>query len=160
MVKEHIIGYNTQFEIGDFYVFSITMRYPRRRTVASNALFLCSWSSMTESYMVSPSCSPSSLLLYFSYRDHNLAFQIITDLIPDLKKKMFVGTSDDEFTKLLIEHFTGAFIAKCKNHVTNKIERKLYSKGLMRFDDMLGNIHMIYMYEVDMRGGLKISDKV
>ena len=56
-------------------------------------------------------------------RDHDLAFRVICELVPELRSKMFVATSDDEFTPLLSNHLKGAFVAKCENHLTKQIGR-------------------------------------
>ena len=56
-------------------------------------------------------------------RDHDLAFRAMTELVPELRTKMFVSSSDDEFTKLLSTHLTGSFVSKCENHLTKQIGR-------------------------------------
>ena len=56
-------------------------------------------------------------------RDHDLAFRAMTELVPELSTKMFVSSSDDEFTKLLSTHLTGSFVSKCENHLTKQIGR-------------------------------------
>ena len=56
-------------------------------------------------------------------RDHDLSFRAIIELVPELRTKMFVATSDNEFTPLLSNHFKGAFVAKCENHLSKQIGR-------------------------------------
>ena len=56
-------------------------------------------------------------------RDHDWAFRAMTELVPELRTKMFVSSSDDEFTKLLSTHLTGSFVSKCENHLTKQIGR-------------------------------------
>ena len=60
--------------------------------------------------------------------DHELGLKIITDLIPELKKKKFISSSDAEFTPLLGRTFTNSFIAKDENHMVKQIERAVRNR--------------------------------
>ena len=44
-------------------------------------------------------------------RDHNLAFNIMTEIIPELSSSFFIAISDDKFTEVLAKHFKRAFTA-------------------------------------------------
>ena len=46
---------------------------------------------------------------------HELAWELITDLVPEIKTKNFVSTSDDEFTSLLEKY------VKKKDEITTGI---------------------------------------
>ena len=60
---------------------------------------------------------------------HELAWSIITNLIPEISTRKFVATSDDEFTPLL-EKFVGkGLVAKCEVHGARKIERWVSDHG-------------------------------
>ena len=60
--------------------------------------------------------------------DHELGLKIITDLIPELKKKKFISSSDAKFTPLLGRTFTNSFIAKDENHMVKQIERAVRNR--------------------------------
>ena len=56
---------------------------------------------------------------------HELAWRIITDLIPEIKTSKFIAVSDDEFSSLLEKNVKKgvALVAKCEIHAVKKIER-------------------------------------
>ena len=60
---------------------------------------------------------------------HELAWSIITDLIPEIGTKKFVSTSDDEFTPLLEKYVKKGLVAKCEVHGSKKIERWVSKHG-------------------------------
>jgi hypothetical protein len=56
-------------------------------------------------------------------RDHDLGWRIMTELVPELKTKKFVVSSDNEFTKLLETHCTKGVVVRCENHLSKQIGR-------------------------------------
>ena len=104
--RSQCVSYDTQFNLGDFYVSSLAVRDPRRETRETGSIPIV----------------PAFLVIHhkkFKW-DHDLSLRVITSLVPELKKKMFVATSDDEFTSTMVKHFTKCFVGKDENHMTKK----------------------------------------
>ena len=81
---------------------------------------------------------------------HELAWRIITDLIPEIKTSKFIAVSDDEFTCLLEKNVKKglALVAKCEIHAVKKIERWVSTHGgskatgqVLKSDFRCVNIH-------------------
>ena len=58
--------------------------------------------------------------------DHDIAFKIMINEIPELATKFFIGISDNEFTATMERHFKKAFIAIDEIHETKAITRSVY----------------------------------
>ena len=58
--------------------------------------------------------------------DHNLAFEIMVQTIPELGTKFFVAISDREFNKVMKVHFKKAFVAADEIHAVKDIERYVH----------------------------------
>ena len=82
---------------GDFYTSTLIIRDPRLRHSASGAV-------ITVPLFLAIHCRKLK-------RDHNLAFNIMTEIIPELSSSFFIAISDNEFTEDLAKHFKRAFIA-------------------------------------------------
>ena len=103
-----VVSYDTQFNLDNFFLSTITLKDPRLLTNKGN-------------HPTVPAC----FVVHerkFIY-DHDMAIKIMTDLIPELKKTTFISSSDDEFTSLLERNFNKSFVAKDENHMVKKIER-------------------------------------
>ena len=104
-----LIGYDTQFRIGDFYASALTIREPRLRHKGSNAVITI------------------PLFLVIHQRklqdDHDLAFRFMIKEVPQLASKFFIACSDNEFTKTMERHFKKAFVAVDEVHETKAIVR-------------------------------------
>ena len=112
---EQCISYDTQFELGDYYVSTLTMRDPRMESKRSGTIPVV----------------PAFLVLHdrkFAW-DHNLALSVIAMYVPELRSKHFIGSSDDEFTKPLVLNFPKATIVKDENHMLQKIGRAIERRG-------------------------------
>ena len=84
---KQLVGYDTQFELGDYYVSWISMRDIRFRNKKS---------------LKSPVIPVIQVIHERKYRlHHDLAWSIVTDLIPEICSKKFLAVSDDEFTPVL-----------------------------------------------------------
>ena len=85
--QKQLIGYDTQFQLGDFYVSWISIRDIRYQDRKSGKC------------PVIPVCQiihERKIQLH-----HQLAWAVIVDLIPEISSSKFLATSDDEFTPLL-----------------------------------------------------------
>ena len=113
--QKQCLGYDTQFNLGDYYVSWITIRDIRYKDKKSGK------SPVLPAVQV---VHERKLQLH-----HELAWSIITNLIPEISTRKFVATSDDEFTPLL-EKFVGkGLVAKCEVHGARKIERWVSDHG-------------------------------
>ena len=103
-----LIGYDTQFQIGDFYASALTIREPRLRHKGSKAVLTI----------------PLFLVIHQRklQEDHDLAFRFMIKEVPQLASKFFIACSDNEFTKTMERHFKKAFVAVDQVH-----EKKLLS---------------------------------
>ena len=113
-VPEQVVSYDTQFDLGDFYLSTLTIRDPRLLT------------SHRKNFPTVPAIFVihERKLMY----DHDLAFRIMVELVPDLGSEMFISSSDNEFSALLARHFKGSFVAKDENHQAKKIGRAMRNK--------------------------------
>ena len=85
--QKQLIGYDTQFQLGDFYISWISIRDIRYQDRKSGKC------------PVIPVCQiihERKIQLH-----HQLAWAVIVDLIPEISSSKFLATSDDEFTPLL-----------------------------------------------------------
>ena len=134
---EQCVAYDTQFNLGPYYVSTLTLRDPRRER---------------KSTMVIP-IVPFAMVIHdrkFKW-DHRLFMKVITDLVPELKTTMFVSSSDDEFTALLIESFPKSFVTKDENHLVKKIGRAVEKRG--------GNQKEISFYKNEFRKLIRCETK-
>ena len=113
--QKQMLGYDTQFNLGDYYVSWITIRDIRfvNRTSGKSPIL--------------------SAVQVFHERKlqlhHKIAWSIILNLIPEIGTEKFVATSDDEFTPLLEQFVTKGLVTKCEVHGARKIERWVISHG-------------------------------
>ena len=68
---------------------------------------------------------------------HELAWQIITNLIPEFGTAKLVATSDDEFTGLLEKFIKKGLVSKCEIHAVKKIERWVTNHGGRKREECL-----------------------
>ena len=104
------VSYDTQFNIGDFYVSTLTIRDVRfRHNSKGKALPIL----------------PVFMFLHEkkSQSFHNWAFEVMVNLLPELKRNLFVAISDKEFPNLLKRHFKKAFVALDEIHMTKDIQK-------------------------------------
>ena len=111
---EQTVCYDTQFDLGNFYLSGLTLRDPRLITSRGTAPTVPGFFLVHE-----------RKLIY----DHDHAFRVITELVPELKSEMFVSSSDDEFTALLARHLKGSFVSKDENHMAQKIGRAIKKRN-------------------------------
>ena len=97
---KQIIGWDTQFELGDFYSSTLTIRDIRIKSRRSGK----------------PPVLPVATLLHSwkQQKIHRWAWDEITEQNPELKTKFHIGVSDDEFPALLQEYMLKSFIASCE----------------------------------------------
>ena len=106
---------DTQFELGDFYVTTLTARDPRVENKRNANIPVV----------------PAFIVIHhrkFAW-DHDLALKVMTSMVPELRSKHFVSSSDDEFTNLLVKWFPKATIVKDENHMVKKIGRAVERRG-------------------------------
>ena len=111
---------DTQFELGDFYVTTLTARDPRVENKRNANIPVV----------------PAFIVIHhrkFAW-DHDLALKVMTSMVPELRSKHFVSSSDDEFTNLLVKWFPKATIVKDENHMVKKIGRAVERRGGNRKD--------------------------
>ena len=104
------ISYDTQFNVGDFYVSSLTIRDVRfRHNSPGKAL---------------PTL-PVFMFIHVkkSQSHHNWAFEVMVNLLPELSSTLFVAISDKEFPVLMKRHFKKAFVALDEIHMIKDIEK-------------------------------------
>ena len=133
---KQVLGYDTQFNLGDFYVSWITVRDIRYEDKKSG---------------ISPVIPGVQIIHERKLQmHHELAWRIITDLIPEIKTSQFIAVSDDEFTCLLEKNVKKglALVAKCEIHAVKKIERWVSTHGgskatgqVLKSDFRCVNIH-------------------
>ena len=86
-VQKQLLGYDTQFQLGDFFCSWISIRDIRCQDRRSGK---------------SPVIPVVQILHERKIQlHHELAWMIIVNLIPEISTKKFVATSDDEFTPVL-----------------------------------------------------------
>ena len=114
------VSYDTQFELGDFYVSTLTIKDIR---MANRETGIC------------PIFAGFMVLHDRKYQaDHEAAFRRITELVPELKTHKFVASSDGEFRGLLGSTFPKAFIANCEIHILKDIARWVEKHGGTKAD--------------------------
>ena len=103
-----LIGYDTAFRIGNFYCSTLCIKDVTKRTASKACPTL-----------------PVCFIIHEKKRqmDHDIAFQVMVEKIPELAIKMFIAISDNEFTETLRRHFLKAFIAVDEIHATKDIVR-------------------------------------
>mgnify|MGYP007123528172 CR=1 FL=1 len=109
------VSYDTQFELGDFYVSTLTVKDIRleNRETGKN-----------------PIVAGFTVLHDRKFQaDHETAFRRITELVPELKTQKFVATCDGEFRGLLKSTFKKAFVANCEIHIWKDIARWVGKHG-------------------------------
>ena len=106
--RKQLIGYDTQFNLGDFYVSWITIRDIRYIDKKSGKCPVIPGVQVIHE---------RKLALH-----HEQAWDVITNLIPEFKTKKLVAVSDDEFTSLLEKYIQTGLTAKCEVHGVKKIE--------------------------------------
>ena len=112
---EQCVSYDTQFNLGDYYASTLTVRDPRMESKQTGTIPVV----------------PAFLVIHdrkFAW-DHNLALSVITMYVPELKRKRFIGSSDDEFTKPMVVNLPNAIIVKDENHLLQKIGRAIERRG-------------------------------
>ena len=110
---EQVVSYDTQFDLGNFYLSSLTIRDPRLLTSRRSLPTVPAFFVIHE-----------RKLMY----DHDHAFRIMVELVPELGFEMLLATSDNEFSALLGRHCKGSFVGKDENHMAKKIGRAMRSR--------------------------------
>ena len=83
--QKQLLSYDTQFNLGDFYVSNVTIRDTRFRNIRTGAIPII----------------PAFLIVHerkFGLH-HEMAWQIMCNLVEEISTKKFVAVSDDEFTE-------------------------------------------------------------
>ena len=119
---KQLLGYDTQFGLGDFYVSWLCIRDIRFRNIRTGSVPII----------------PAVMVIHERKlgMHHEMAWMIMTDLIPEISTKKHLATSDDEFTALMEKFVKNGFVAKCENHGTQKIKRWVKNHGGKK-DDIL-----------------------
>ena len=130
--QKQLLGYDTQFNLGDYYVSWITIRDIRYTNSKSGK------SPILPAVQV---FHERKLQLH-----HNMAWSIILDLIPEIGSSKFVATSDDEFTALLERYCSKGLVSKCEIHGAKKIERWVTSHGGKKEEGKILNQDFRYVY--------------
>ena len=110
---EQVVSYDTQFDLGNFYLSSLTIRDPRLLTSRKSLPTVPAFFVIHE-----------RKLMY----DHDHAFRLMVELVPELGFEMLLATSDNEFSALLGRHCKGSFVGKDENHMAKKIGRAMRSR--------------------------------
>ena len=113
--QKQLIGYDTQFNLGDFCVSWITIQD------------ICYTDKKSGKCPVLPAVQvihERKLQLH-----HELAWEVITNIIPEIKTRKLVAVSDDEFTPLLEKYVRKGLVAKCEVHGAKKVERWVSTHG-------------------------------
>ena len=97
-----LLGYDTQFDLGDYYSSWITIRDIR---------YIDKKSGKCPVLPAVQIIHERKLALH-----HQLAWEVIVDLIPEIKTRKLVATSDDEFTPLLKRFVQKGLVSKCEIH--------------------------------------------
>ena len=113
--REQCVAMDTQFNLGPFYVTTVTARDPRMVSKKTDVIPIV----------------PAFLIIHeHKYQlDHQLALKMITTVVPELRQKHFVSSSDAEFTSLLIQAFPKSTVVKDENHVVKQIIRAVEKRG-------------------------------
>ena len=82
---EQVVSYDTQVDLGNFYLSSLTIRDPRLLTSRRSLPTVPAFFVIHE-----------RKLMY----DHDHAFRIMVELVPELGFEMLLATSDNEFSAL------------------------------------------------------------
>lgn len=122
---KQMLGFDTQFDLGDYYCSWITIRDIRYKNSKSGKC------PVVPAVQV---LHERKLKLH-----HRIAWSIILDLIPEIGTSKFVATSDDEFTDILQLYATNALVTKCELHSSKKIERWVISHGGKKEDGKIIN---------------------
>ena len=115
-----LLGYDTQFDLGDYYSSWITIRDIR---------YIDKKSGKCPVLPAVQVIHERKLALH-----HQIAWEVITDLIPEIKTRKLVATSDDEFTPLLQRFVQTGLTSKCEIHGVKKIERWITKHGGNKVD--------------------------
>ena len=113
--QKQLLSYDTQFNLGDYYVSNVTIRDVRFRNIRTGAVPII----------------PAFHIVHerkFGLH-HEIAWKIMVNLVEEISTKKFVAVSDDEFTNLLEKFVKKGFVGKCENHGTKKIERWVRDHG-------------------------------
>jgi hypothetical protein len=102
--QKQVIGYDTQFNLGDFYTYTKSGKCPVLPAVQV--------------------IHERKLQLH-----HEVAWEVITNIIPEIKTRKLVAVSDDEFTPLLEKYVRKGLVAKCEVHGAKKVERWVSTHG-------------------------------
>ena len=113
--NKQVLGYDTQFNLGDYYTSWITIRDIR---------YIDKKSGKCPILPIVQVVHERKLQLH-----HHLAWEVITDLIPEIKTQKLIAVSDDEFTPLLQNFVKKGLVAKCEIHGVKKIERWISNHG-------------------------------
>ena len=92
-----LMGYDTDFRIGNFSCSILCMKDVTKRTA----------SKACPTPLVLPVIHGNKIQM-----DHDIAFQVMVKMIAELATKMFIAISDNEFPESQRRHFLKAFIAK------------------------------------------------
>ena len=115
-----LLGYDTQFDLGDYYVSWITIRDIR---------YVDKKSGKCPVLPAIQVIHERKLALH-----HKIAWEVIVDLIPEIKTRKLVATSDDEFTPLLKRFVQTGLVSKFEIHGVKKIERWISKHGGNKVD--------------------------
>ena len=109
------VSYDTQFELGDFYVSTLTVKDNR---LANRETGIC---PIVPGFMVLHNRKFQA--------DHDAAFRRFIELVPELKANTFVASSDGEIRGLLKSTFKNTFLANCEIHILKDIARWVEKHG-------------------------------
>ena len=134
---KQVLGYDTQFKLGDYYTSWITIRDIR---------YVDRKSGKCPIIPVVQVVHERKLQLH-----HHLAWEVITDLIPEIRTQKFIAVSDDEFTPLLQNFVKKGLIAKCEIHGVKKIERWISNHGGTKVDGQVlkSDFRCIFIKSID-----------
>ena len=113
--QKQLIGYDTQFNLGDYYVSWLTIRDVRFRNIRTGKVPVIPAIQVIHE---------RKLQLH-----HEIAWKIMANLVEEISTKKHLATSDDEFTELLEKFVHKGFVGKCEIHGTKKIERWVRDHG-------------------------------
>ena len=118
--NKQLLGYDTQFNLGDYYTSWITIRDIRYVDKKSGRCPVI----------------PAVQIIHEKkiQLHHQLAWEVITNLIPEIKTEKLIAVSDDEFTPLLKRFVKKGLVAKCEIHGVKKIERWVTDHGGNKVD--------------------------
>ena len=118
--NKQLLGYDTQFNLGDYYTSWITIRDIRYVDKKSGRCPVI----------------PAVQIIHEKkiQLHHQLAWEVITNLIPEIKTEKLIAVSDDEFTPLLKRFVKKGLVAKCEIHGVKKLERWVTEHGGNKVD--------------------------